>query len=286
MQVNILLNNYIPKYTQGVPQSNQLIQLDYAVAKSIVQDPNNTYVLRGEPTLYPYLFELLDQLQGKNFILITHATDVEMIKRYKKIIPYISINYDGYTNDTIRNSTVLTANMMNLINAFQYNTNTILRLAYIINPYNIEWLLTDADIMMKLCSQYSNMKLPYFSIYQQSELHGEEKFTWMSLPEELIRQVNAKGILTQKNYDYLLAYTRHITTPCASIMNSTVVAWDSTVRLCQSHRFIEKIGDLRELPLATIMENTTTYRLECAQCPHMHYCWFAQHYKENFDGNQ
>jgi MoaA/NifB/PqqE/SkfB family radical SAM enzyme len=274
MIINIFLNNYL---SYSPPKT--LVHMDYNVLKPLIQNPEHTYVLRGEPTLYPYLFETLDQLQGKNFILTTDGYDPDVLLRYKKPIPYISFNYDGFMNDKIRNHDGLTNNIIHLLGVLQGKTET-LRLAYTVSHANMNWVDADMEILLKLWKEYG-MKQPYFSVVQQGDIYSVKDFIWIGINDEYLQKVNSKGLLTQSNYDYLKTYLAYPSDPCISPQTNTVVAWDGTVRMCMSHRLFESLGDLRNSTFAAIMEESKTKREGCATCAYKTQCWLSHHLKDN-----
>ena len=276
MTIHIYLNNYMP-----YSPSRTLTQLDYNVLKPLIQDPKNTYILHGEPTLYPFLHETLNQLQGKDFILTTDCCEPGVLTRYTKDIPYLALNYDGFMNDTIRNKAGLTNNVISTINIMKERVKT-LRLSYTISHANVDWVDADTSILFRLWQDnLKNMKQPFLSVIQQAEVYSLDKFTWIGINADYIKKWNSKGLLTQTNYDYLNTYISLPTEPCTSVLTDSTVAWDGTVRMCMSHRMFETLGDLRQQSFDEIMFSSAEKRQACSNCAYKGQCWLSHHLKNN-----
>lgn len=280
MKIDIYLNDYFNKYNNPIKSTDSYQQLDFSTIKKIY-NYDDLFILRGEPTIYPYLYQVLDLFKdSKNYILTTEATQIESLINYRQQIPYISISYDGYMNDEIRGHRGLTLNIISLLKHLS-ETSTTTRFCYTINPSNLEWIQIDIKILQKFVSTYSNMKAPYFSIYQKSVIFGEPNFVWTPLSKEVIDQLNASGLLTQKNLTYLRSWFNKAEYSCTSPQEEIVVMPDSTVRLCQSLRSSEVLGNLQTQQLSDILTSSQQIRKDAENCPFKYQCWLAYHHKDN-----
>lgn len=281
MKIDIHLNNHYPKYNRSPMKEEELEQASLKHVKRIIKSGNHIYILRGEPTLYPYLYEVLDALQGKEFILTTSGYEPEKLIRYQKKIPYLVINYDGFINDKIRNHEGLTRNILKLLDYFGQRQNMTTRIQYTISKMNLKWLKADAEIIINFYALYPNLKKPYFIIYQQTEIYNQEVWTWVGLGKESVSLLNHKGLLSEKNLAYLNAWLDKEDYICVSPQTEMVMASDGKFRMCQSMRFGEEIGDIEEDTLEEIIESTEDMRKDCEQCAYRSQCWLAFSFKDN-----
>lgn len=249
--------------------------------KRIIKSDAHQYILRGEPTTYPYLYEVLDALQGKNFILSTDGHNPDTLIRYKGKIPYLVLNYDGFTNDKLRNNSNLTRNMLRLLDYFGNRTDMTTRIQYTISKMNLSWIKADAEILLRFYELYPNIKKPYFVIYQQTEIYNQEVFTWVGLGPETVKMLNHKGLLSAKNLAYMNAWLDKEDYECISPSNEMVMAWDGTFRICQSMRFGEEIANVEDDTLDEIILTTQDMREDCKTCPFRSQCWLAFSYKDS-----
>lgn len=280
MKISLFLNDYFVSYNKPSLISQQ--QLDRGIIQSLYNE-QDLFILRGEPTLRPDFKQILDIFKNKNYILTTHLEDVDKLLSYDRTIPYLSIYWDGFLNDTIRGRKPYTTNLIYLLNAFK-SKNTIQRLSYTISQYNISFLDIDALTMQKFLSLYPKMKQPYFNIYQKGYYYNNEQFTWPPLSRDHISLLNKHGILTQKNLDYLLRWITKEDYQCTSVENEITIMPDATVRLCQSHRIVESLGSLKEKSLSQILEENKENIQKAKLCPLREQCWFAHHNKDNISG--
>lgn len=282
MKVDIYLNNILPRYNRSPvdPSSAEHISLKH-VKRLLKSNEDHLFILRGEPTLYPYLYELLDALQGKQFIVITSGFEPEKLIRYPKKIPYLVLNYDGFLNDKIRNNPSLTRNTLKLLDHFGNNMNMTTRIQYTISKHNLGWMKADAEIIIKMYDQYPNLKKPYFVVYQQTEVYNEEVFTWVGIGKETVSLLNHKGLLSQKNLSYLNAWLNKEEYKCISPQKEMVLSWDGTFRTCQSMRFGEIIANIEDDTFDEIIETTKPMREDCLECAFRQQCWLSFHYKDN-----
>jgi hypothetical protein len=282
MKINIFLNNRL----SGKSDIENLEQLPFKYIRKILDAHKDgyQYILRGEPALYPFLYEALDLLEGKDYILCTNGFNAQALVNYKGHIPYLSINYNGFLNDTIQKAH-LTNNIMILLDKFAYDNTTKTRLQYIISRINVPWIIADSEIMIKLYSIYSNMKKPYFILDQQTEVLGNDKFAWAPIGKESISMLSHKGLLSEANLNYLLAWANKNRTRCTAMANELVMIWDATFRTCMSLRFDEYIANLEDSTLDQVIENTKELRNNCIKCPSQTQCWLAYHFKDNIRNN-
>lgn len=280
MKISIYLNNFLPMYNHPQISKNDVKHLSLKDAKKATSSNEHLYILRGEPTIYPYLHELLDHLQGKNFILITEGTDPNVLIHYKKKIPYLSINWDGFQNDRMRSNSNLTNNVMKLLEYFKHKDMTV-RLSYTITKTNLPWINVDAEILQKFYELYPNIKKPYFIIYQQTEIYNQEVFTWVGLGLKTINMLNHKGLLSEKNLAYLNAWINKEDYDCYSPRGEMVLDWNGNFKLCQSMRFGEIIANINDGTIDEIIEGTEDERDNCLKCAFRPHCWLAFTYKSN-----
>jgi len=251
--------------------------------KRAIKSGEHQYILRGEPTLYPYFYEVLDALQGKDFILTTSGFNYEQIINYPGKIPYLVVNYDGFMNDELRNNFTLTSNIMKLIKYFSNIAETTIRIQYTISKMNLPWLKPDAEILIKMYELFPSIKKPYFVIYQQTEIYNQETFTWVGLGIESVKLLNHKGLLSEKTLAFMNAWLAKEDYNCVSPQGEMVMAWDGTFRMCMSMRFGEEIGNIENDPLEEIIEASKYQREDCLKCAFRTSCWLSHHMKENID---
>jgi len=279
LKLNIFLNNHFPNYNKK--PINDIKHINLKHVKRALKLDNCQYILRGEPTLYPYLYEVLDALQGKDFILTTSGFNPEILINYKGKIPYLVLNFDGFLNDKLRNS-LLTNNILKLLDHFGNRSyDTITRICYTISKMNLPWLKVDAEILIKFYELYPNLKKPYFVIYQQAEMYNQDIFTWVGMGMESVKLLNHKGLLSEKNLAYMNAWLKKEDYICSSPQDELVISYDGKFKTCMSMRFIEEIGDIETMPLNDIISSTKELRKNCEQCHYRQYCWLAFHYKDN-----
>lgn len=276
MKINIYCNDYFITYNQK--QKTEIKNLRTGYIKG-VSNKEDYFILKGEPTLHYDFNAILDSFD-KNYILTTHGNSYEKIIEYPGTIPYISFHWDGFNNDLIKGHDRLTLNIMECLQFLQ-SKPTVTRIAYTISPHNIKWLSADLVIMKKMMEQYPNMKQPYFMLYQEGEYYNQKNFVWTNITKEQIDLINKTGLLTENNKNYLFAWLKHQDYPCISPQKNITVLPDATVRMCQSYRMKEIIGDLNNNNLSEIISSTIEKRKEMQNCEYKYTCWFACHYKEN-----
>lgn len=282
-KVDIFLNNHFPNYNKKPMDDTSIKHIDLKHFKRAIKSNDHQYILRGEPTLYPYLYEVLDSLQGKDFILTTSGFNPDVLINYKGKIPYLVLNYDGFLNDKLRNAP-LTNNILKLLNHFGNRSNdTITRICYTISKMNLPWLKPDAEILIKFYELYPNLKKPYFVIYQQAEMYNQDVFTWVGMGIESVKLLNHKGLLSEKNLAYMNAWLKKEDYVCSSPQNEMVLSYDGKFKTCMSMRFIEEIGDIETTSFDDIIVATAGHRKGCEQCHYRQYCWLAFHYKDNIE---
>lgn len=283
MKINIWLNDYYNKYGQS--QKSIYNQIDVSLFNKIVDESeeDDLLILRGEPTIHPFLWQLLNKVQHKNWILSTEAATINNIINYKKPIPYLSIRWDGFMNDNIRGKRPLTLNIQKLLSEFS-GRDTKLRIEYTISPYNLEYLDADMVLLQKMMLQYSKMKEPYFIIYQQSQIYNYSGYIWTPLSKEKIKQLNSKGLFTDKTMKFFDSWLNKRDYSCISPRQEIVIDYEGNVRLCQSMRFHDVIGNIKNESLQDIIDNTIELRNKASECPLRKQCWLAYHYKDNVNG--
>lgn len=277
MKINLFLNDYFILYNKYFEKPKTEFKLDL-IEKIPIE--NNLIILRGEPTLYSKLDDVLKYLHKKNYIITTDGEKVESLFRYRGRIPYISFHYDGFLNDQLRGyRSYLTYNILKALN--YYAGKSTLRLIYTINPYNKEWLDVDISILRHLYNKYPNMKKPYILIHQQCPYFAQRNFSWTSIDIKIIDKFNKAGILTDKTLRYLAAYFDGANYSCVSPKNEVVITPDGKVRLCLSFRFDEILGDLNKQSFEEIVESSKEIRESAVSCSNKQNCWLALHVKEN-----
>ena len=281
VKIDIFLNNAFPRYGRQPMEDKDIKHADLKHIKRAIKSGEHQYILRGEPTLYPYLYEVLDALQGKDFILTTSGFNCEVLFNYGGKIPYLVVNYDGFLNDSIRNNFTLTYNIMKLIGFFANKEETTTRICYTISKMNLNWLKPDAEILVKIYELYPNIKKPYFVIYQQTEIYNQEAFAWVGLGLESVKMLNHKGLMSEKNLAYMNAWLMKEDYECVSPQGEMVLAWDGKFRMCMSMRFAEEIGDIEVDSLEEIIESTKDQRAACTTCAYKKNCWLSHHFKDN-----
>lgn len=283
MKINIWLNDYYNRY--NLLPKDTYSHIDVDLFSSIIDDTNENdlIILRGEPTIHPFLWQLLNKLQDRNFILTTECAQTNNLLNYKKSIPYLSFRWDGFLNDQIRGKRPLTINMKKLLAEFSGH-ETQLRVEYTISPYNLEYLDVDMLILQKMMLEYSKMKQPFLVVYQQSQIYNQEGYVWTPLSRDKIKDLNSKGILTQKTMKMLDGWLKKTDYSCIAPQSELTIDNQGRVRICQSLRFGDIIGDLKNNSLQDIITNTEEIRSDTAECPLKNQCWLAYHYKDNING--
>lgn len=274
MKLSIYLNNYFVNYNHK--QTEPTENLSIKILKDL-SETNHQFIFRGEPTYRTDLVKILKLFRRTDYILTTDSTDPSKILEFGKNIPYISFKWDGINNDMLRGERSLTLNMTRLLERIK---NTQSRIEYTFSPYNKDSWLNDMAILEYYMNKY-NMKKPYFSMYQQGHIYNEQNFKWLNITKEFISKLNHKGLLTQKTLNYLNNWVKKQTYTCISPQNELVIMYDGTVRLCQSHRINEMIGDLRENTLDEIIQQSEEVRKSAEGCPLRQQCWLSYHYKDN-----
>lgn len=280
MKVNIWLNDYYNKYNSVPLDVYNHIEIDIFnnIIDSLSED--DLIILRGEPTIHPFLWQILNKLEGKNYILSTESAQSKSLVNYKKQIPYISFRYDGFSNDQIRGNRPLSLNMNEILREFS-GRKTKFRIEYTISPFNLEFLETDILILNKMFNKYSEMKEPYFVIYQQSEIYNQHDYIWTPLSHNKIIELNKKSLLTKRTLTFLSSWLNKKNYNCISPQKEFVIDSFGKVRLCQSMRFHEVIGDLQKNNFKEIIEKTKEIRQGALECPMRNQCWLAYHCKDN-----
>lgn len=242
---------------------------------------NNFFVLRGEPTLYKELHDLLYHLHKKDYVLTTDGEKVEALFAYKGPIPYVSFNYDGFVNDTLRgNRNYLTRNIIRALD-FYTGKKTQTRLSYTINPWNREWFKVDVQILRHFLEKYPSMKKPYFLIFQQGVFFMQVEFSWQPIDVKMIDDLNKASLLTEKNIRMLAAYYDKAAYVCSAPQDEVVITPDGYVRLCMSYRMNDILGNLNEQSFDEIIEQSKETRFGALECPLRGKCYLAHHYKHN-----
>ncbi|MFW6226444.1 MAG: hypothetical protein ACOC3V_05755, partial [bacterium] len=272
MKISLFLNDYFVNYTKNPLVSQQ--QLDRNIIQELYNE-NDLFILRGEPTLRPDFKQILDIFKNKkNYILTTHLEDSSKIFNYDRTIPYISINWDGINNDIIRGGKPFTSNMIKLFNVLK-SKKTIQRISYTMSQYNLAFIDVDARAIKRFMTIYPKIKQPYFNIYQKGYFYNNEKFTWPPISKEHLTLLNQEGLLTKKNFEYLLSWITKQNYQCTSIENEITIMPDATVRLCQSHRIIESLGSLKEKSLHNILKENEENIKKAKMCPLREQCWLS-----------
>ena len=278
MKTNIYLNDYLIAYNKPKPDISRINHISFDVLTKLAK-LDSKFIFRGESSVCPYLYETLDLFKDKDYILSTDGTNASTITNYKGKIPYLSIRYDGWMNDTIRRNHELSYNVKKILDHFK-NTDTVLRFEYVISPYNLSWLKVDLDIIRNYLDQYPTMKQPYFLLYQKADIFNENEFSWVPLTKESIELMNSKTIITQKTLDAMIAWYNKEEYKCISPQNELTVWYDGTLRICQSLRSKEVIGNLNTDDLS-IIESSLETRKSVEDCPYRGQCWLFYHYKDN-----
>ena len=273
MKLSIYLNNYFVNYNhkQDIPDKNLSIML-----LRDLSEMDHTFIFRGEPSYRTDLHKILKMFRRKDYILTTDCSIPENILTYDKTIPYISFKWDGLKNDLIRGERSLTFNMNILIDKLKYDTS---RIEYTFSPYNKDGWKYDIEVLKYYVNK--GMKKPYFSLYQQAQIFNESDFKWINVTKELISRLNHSGLLTQKNLNYLNNWSNRRPYSCISPQDELVIMFDGSVRLCQSHRINEVIGDLNNESLDVIIERSKEERRKAEECPLKLQCWLSYHAKDN-----
>lgn len=281
MKVDIYCNDYFMRYGKAQMTKDDITNMRSGYITGIIND-NDTFILRGEPTWHYDFDHLLSSFTNKNYILTTHGNNVDAIINYSGTIPYVSFQWDGIMNDSIKGYNSYTKEIFRAL-SFLAGKSTITRIGYTISPYNVKWINADMAILRNMLSIYPNMKQPYIMLYQQGTYYSQSDFTWTNITKENIVNMNKLGILTEKNMSYLLAWLNHTDFQCTSPQEEIVVMNDATVRICQSYQFNNILGDLNKNNLADIISSSSEVRCSMANCEYKAQCWCAFHYKDNID---
>lgn len=280
MKINIWLNDFYVNH-ETPPQITTQISLKHF--KRCIKS-GHKYILRGEPTLHPNIFEILNILEGRDYVLTTHGSKVDMLLKYKNTIPYIAFKWDGLKNDYFKGSKAFTSNILKLAQHFQ-NKNTIMRLEYVISNKNIDWIKDEIGVLKKLTYDYG-MKRPYFNIFQEGEIFNKSEFTYIPLSVNVIDKLNKNSLLTQKTLDYLSANSQGKEYQCIVPKDQMVLAPDGSFRLCQSYYHNEVLGSIEDSTLEEVIEKSKTRREEMERCVKRDRCWMAYTYKDNVAENK
>jgi len=187
-------------------------------------------------------------------------------------------------NDNIRGRKPFTSDLIYLLTSLK-SADTIQRLSYTMSQYNLPFIDVDALFIKKLLTIFPKMKQPYFNIYQKGYYYNNEQFTWPAISRENLKTLNEQGVLTQKNFEYLLRWITKEDYQCTSIQNEITIMPDATVRLCQSHRIVESLGSLKEKTLQEILNENSENLKKAENCPLREQCWFGNH-KDNIYGTK
>lgn len=279
MKIDVYCNDYFMRYNKAQLDGDSLKQLRSGYIRGIVNE-TDMFILRGEPTLHYDFKHILDSFKKQNYILTTHGNNADAIISYERKIPYVSFNWDGFMNDTIKGHRPLTSEIIRTLNYLR-GVGTTVRMAYTISPFNVKWLATDAAILRKMLDTYPAMKQPYFMLYQEGTYYCQEDFTWTSISADDVSTLNKLGLLTEKNLKYLLSWIGRKDYQCTAPMENLTIMPDATVRTCQSYKMNEVIGSLDESNLGDIISQTAEKRASMANCEYKEKCWFACHLKDS-----
>lgn len=279
MKVNIYCNDYFMKYNKA--QVDSVVNLRSGFIRGVANE-TDTFILRGEPTLHYDFNHILSSFSKNNYILTTHGNNADAIINCDRRIPYVSFNWDGFLNDNIKGHRPLTSEIMRTLQYLR-SKDTIVRIAYTISPFNVKWLSTDAVILKKMMDMFPNMKQPYFMLYQEGTYYSQPDFTWTSITKEDLASLNRLGVLTKKNFDYLLAWINHKEYQCIAPQNDITIMNDATVRMCQSYQMNKIIGNLNDNNLQEIIASSLEERKKMINCEYKDKCWFACHLKDNIN---
>lgn len=285
MKIEIFTNDYMVNYTEN-NKLNSLTHMSLSHFKKIVSSDEHFYILRGEPLLNPRITDFLKHLEGKKYLLTTHGNNKQILTNYRGKIPYLSFKWDGFMNDRIKNQKGLSDNILFLLDYFHKNTDTNLRIEYILNRRTLDWLKVDIEVFRKLLSDYDRMKQPYFVIYQSSPVFHQEKYTWTPISNDHITRLNDAGLLTKKTLQYMEAFVNKSKFKCYAPQDNIVFNYDGTARPCQSFKFNTILGSIEDSSLSDIIEDSAKQREEFEMCPLRKVCWLAYSYKDNIDMNK
>jgi len=283
MKIDIYCNDYFMRYNAAQLDKDSLKQLRSGYIRGIVNE-EDMFILRGEPAFHYDFKYILDSFKKQNYILTTHGNNADAIISYDRKIPYISFNWDGFINDSIKGHKPLTSEITRTLQ-YLNSTDTVVRIAYTISPFNIKWLATDAVVLRKMMDAYPKMKQPYFMLYQEGTYYSQDEFTWTSISYEDVNNLNKLGLLTEKNLSYLLSWINRKDYQCTAPINDVVIMSDATVRTCQSYRMSEVLGSLDVNNLPDIISQTKEKRSSLINCEYKERCWFACNLKDSLYGS-
>lgn len=280
MKISLFLNNYLPLYNK--PHKAELVSLDKKILSDVINSEDQ-FILRGEPTIYPDLHNVLNQFKRKkNYILTTHMLDLDALLSYDRTIPYVSVFWDGILNDKIKGTKPLTANMIRFFDSIK-GKDTTTRIHYTFTSTNAPYFMSDITTLKGLITNYQKMKQPYFSLHQSGFYYSESEFVWPPFTRSHLTELNKQGLLTKKNFNYLLGFLSKDKPRCVSPQNEITILYDGTVRLCQSHRIVESLGSLYEKSLQEILEENKENIKSAETCPLREQCWFSHHFHDNHE---
>jgi MoaA/NifB/PqqE/SkfB family radical SAM enzyme len=279
LKINVFLNNKFVKYKTPLNITESLDYKKFLDITAFARDGKHLIILRGEPVLYPRFEDALTELKDVNHMLTTEGYNIERLLAFPRTIPYLSFLYDGFKNDEIKQAP-LAANVFRAIEALS-NKQSIFRFNYTISPYNLDWLVVDAQIMRQYITKYKNMARPFFNIYQQGMFYGEANFSWTPLTKVLIDFLNQTMVLTENELKSMNAWLAKQPYECISPQNNMTVLPDGTVKLCMSHRMNETIGDLNKVSFSEVVAMSEEIRKSTASCPFRFSCWMSYHFKDN-----
>jgi MoaA/NifB/PqqE/SkfB family radical SAM enzyme len=276
MKIDIYLNDYFVKYNSAQKTEVENLRIGFVEG---IYNPDDLFILRGEPTYREDLHKILRIFKNKNYILTTQGFNIQSLIDFDDTIPYLSFHWDGFLNDSIKQSPGLTYNMIRCIEALKHK-NMKFRIAYTISPYNINSLDADIAILRSLLSSYSKMKQPYFMIYQEGQYYSQSDYTWTWFGKEHLEKINKSGLCTVKNFNYLSNWVNGNISPCTSIQSEATVMPDATLRACQSYQSNCFLGSLKEKNIPTIFKDSESIFKSLEKCSFRKKCWLAYHNKE------
>jgi len=282
MKINLFLNNYFTQYNKNFMRP----KVNFPI--SLLEKLSNKHfiILRGEPTLYKEFQEVLTYLNRNDFqyLITTDAENPIQLITYKGPIQYVSFNYDGLLNNSLRgNRLYLQKNILKICD-FLTSKKSLMRLNYTISPFNRETFYADIGILNYIKTKYPRMKRPYFSIYQQGPYFVQEQFIWTPIDVGMIDKLNKASLLTDRSLRQLVAYHDRATYKCIAPENELNITPDGKVHLCLSYKFNDIIGNLNTQTLQEIINDSKDERDGCGDCQHKEKCFLANHFKDNING--
>lgn len=283
MKFDVYCNDYFMRYNKAQLDKDSLKQLRTGYIRGIANE-TDTFILRGEPTLHYEFKAVLDSFKKQNYILTTHGNNADAIISYDRKIPYVSFNWDGFMNDSIKGNKPLTSEIMRTLQYLR-GSETVVRMAYTISPFNVKWLATDAAVLRKMLDSFPKMKQPYFMLYQEGTYYCQDDFAWTSVSYDDVNNLNKLGLLTEKNLKYLLVWINRKEYQCTAPSESVTIMPDATVRTCQSYKMAEVLGSLQANNLPDILNNSADTRSASINCEYKERCWFACGMKDSLNAS-